>query len=329
MIYPKFLTPGSKVGICAPSAGIDAEDHPGFDRSLGHLQACGWQITETASVRAGGIESAPGPVRADELNDLLHRDDLDAILCASGGDFLLDMRPFVDWAALRRRPVWVQGYSDPTGLLYPITTKLDIATVYGPNAGGFDMTNLHPCLQDSLSILQGKIPVQHSFDKWETLEDRNSADGYTLTQPVQWRTLNGDVQVQGRLIGGCMECLSELLGTPYDGTAAFLQRYGSEGILWYFDIFALRAEQVYNTLRHMEQAGWFQHAVGFVFGRVMFPGSLMDMTYEDAFRKALGDMPVVFETDIGHVHPTFTLINGSYATLTCKEGKGSLQMELK
>ena len=106
MIYPKFLTPGSKVGICAPSAGIDAKDHPGFDRSLGHLQACGWQITETASVRAGGIESAPGPVRADELNYLLHRDDLDAILCASGGDFLLDMRPFVDWEALRRRPVW-------------------------------------------------------------------------------------------------------------------------------------------------------------------------------------------------------------------------------
>ena len=62
MIYPKFLTPGSKVGICAPSAGIDAEDHAGFDRSLGHLKARGWQITETASVRAGGIESAPGPV---------------------------------------------------------------------------------------------------------------------------------------------------------------------------------------------------------------------------------------------------------------------------
>ena len=93
MIYPKFLTPGSKVGICAPSAGIDAEDHAGFDRSLGHLKARGWQITETASVRAGGIESAPGPVRAAELNSLLQREDLDAILCASGGDFLLDMRP--------------------------------------------------------------------------------------------------------------------------------------------------------------------------------------------------------------------------------------------
>ena len=48
-----------------------------------------------------------------------------------------------------------------------------------------------------------------------------------------------------------------------------------------------------------------------------------------AFRKALGDKPVVFEADIGHVHPTFTLINGSYATLSCKDGKGWLKMELK
>lgn len=329
MIYPRFLSPGSKVGVCAPSAGIEAADHAGFDRALGHLAARGWQITETPSVRLGGVESAPGQVRAAELNGLLQREDLDAILCASGGDFLLDMRPFVDWDALRRRPLWVQGYSDPTGLLYPITTKLDIATLYGPNAGGFDMTALHPALQNSLSILEGRIPVQHSFDKWETLEDRNTADGYTLTQPVQWRTLNGNVCVSGRLIGGCMECLSELMGTPYDGTRDFLSRYGSEGILWYFDIFALRAEQVYNTLRHMEQAGWFAQAAGFVFGRVMFPGSLMDMTYEAAFRKALGDQPVVFDADIGHVHPTFTLINGSYATLTCQDGKGSLQMELK
>ena len=50
---------------------------------------------------------------------------------------------------------------------------------------------------------------------------------------------------------------------------------------------------------------------------------------EDAFRKALGNKPVVFEADIGHVHPTFTLINGCYATLSCKDGKGWLSMELK
>lgn len=329
MRYPKFLSPGSKVGICAPSAGIETADQPGFDRALAHLSARGWQVSETASVRTGGVESAPGPVRAAELNSLLHRQDLDAVFCAAGGDFLLDMRPDVDWDALRRRPVWVQGYSDPTGLLFPITTTLDIATLYGPNAGGFAMTRLHPALENSLAILEGRIPVQHSFDAWETTEDRGTADGYTLTRPVEWRTLAGPVQCSGRLIGGCMECLSQLIGTPYDGTHHFLQRYGHQGILWYFDIFALRAEQVYNTLRHMEQAGWFRCAAGFVFGRVMFPGTLMDMTYEEAFRKALGDKPVVFEADIGHVHPTFTLINGSYATLTCAGGKGSLQMELK
>ena len=329
MIYPEFLKENDLIGVTAPSAGLDESHLVGYLKSIEHFHARGWQVTETANVRLPDLPSSSGPQRAKELKGLSQDSRVKMIWCAAGGDFLVEMLPYTDFEALRANPKWVQGYSDPTGLLFPLTTKYDLATIYGPNAGGFDMTTLHPCLQDSLSILEGNIPLQRSFDKWETLEDRNSADGYTLTQPVQWRTLQGDVHLSGRLIGGCMECLSELLGTPYDGTAEFLQRYGNEGILWYFDIFALRAEQVYNTLRHMEQAGWFEHAVGFVFGRVMFPGSLMDMTYEDAFRKALGQMPVVFEADIGHVHPTFTLINGSYATLTCEAGKGSLQMELK
>lgn len=329
MIYPKFLRPGSRVGVCAPSAGYEPEEWDSLDRAENQLKKQGWKVEETPSVRAGGAESAPGRVRAAELNSLLARTDIDAILCAAGGDFLLDMRPFVDWEQLRRNPRWIQGYSDPTGLLYPITTVLDLATLYGPNAGGYDMPVLHKSLKDNLSILAGSIPVQRSFARYETVADRGGEDGYTLTQPVQWRTLAGEVQVSGRLIGGCMECLSELIGTPYDGTRNFLDRYGDEGILWYFDVFALRAEQVYNTLCHMAQAGWFDHARGFLFGRVMFPGTELDMTYEAALRKALNGYPVVFDADIGHVYPAMTLINGSWATLTCKDGRGQLEMELK
>lgn len=329
MIYPKFLSPGSRVGICAPSAGFEPQEWGELDQAEAQLRAKGWQVEETPSVRAGGVESAAGQVRAAELNALAEQEDVELILCAAGGDFLLDMRPFVDWERLHRSPRWIQGYSDPTGLLYPVTTLLDVATIYGPNAGGYAMTALHESLENSLSILTGKIPVQQGFSHYETVENRGTADGYTLTEPVRWGTLAGDFTVSGRLIGGCMECLSELIGTPYDGTRQFLERYGEEGILWYFDVFALRSEQVYNTLCHMKQAGWFEHARGFLFGRVMFPGTEVGMSYEAALRKALSGFLVAFDADIGHVHPAMTLINGSYATLTCAGGNGRLEMELR
>lgn len=52
-------------------------------------------------------------------------------MCASGGEFLLEILPYIDFDLLKNNPKFVCGFSDPTGLLYPITTKCDIATIYG------------------------------------------------------------------------------------------------------------------------------------------------------------------------------------------------------
>ena len=60
------------------------------------------------------------------------------ILCAKGGDLLFEILDKVDYQALKANPKWVQGYSDPTSLLYAITTKYDIATIYGLNGKGYD-----------------------------------------------------------------------------------------------------------------------------------------------------------------------------------------------
>lgn len=323
MFYPSFLQPQDTIGITAPSAGVDAADHAAFDLSLSHLTAAGFRTRETTHVRAGGIVSAPAKVRADELNALLRDPAVRMVWCAAGGDFLLDMLPFVDWEAAVRDPKWVQGYSDPTSLLYALTTLYDIATVYGSNAGGFDTESLPPHAAYNLSLLGGDIPPQHSFD---TYTHRYRDEG---ERPVFWETPRGPVAVQGRLLGGCLDCLSDILGTPYDGTNAFIERYKADGILWYFDIFALPAEAVYRTLWRMRENGWFRHAVGVVVGRVCFPSSQMNLSYRAMIEQALPDLPLVLEADVGHVPPRMTIINGALATLRAADGKGTLDMTLR
>ena len=326
MIYPKFLKNGDTVGITAPSAPIGAEKREGFALSLSHLAQEGYGLKETASVYGEGVVSAPGEVRAREFASLLADDGVDMIFCATGGDFLIDMLPYVDLAEVAKHPKWIQGYSDPTGLLFPITTKADVATIYGCNAGGFDMETLHSSLTDNLALLKGELPTQHSFPLYERSKGNGS---YHLTEPVEWKTPNGPVDVQGRLIGGCMECLSDLIGTPYDGAIDFARRYAGDGVLWYFDTFALKAEDVFHTLWHMKQAGWFENACGFLFGRVLFKGSFLEMSYEEAILRALGrDVPVVLDADIGHVAPRMTVINGALGHLSARDGKGSLAMSL-
>lgn len=328
MIYPEFLKKGDTIGICAPSAGIGADDFDEFEVSLSHLRKQDWSVKETESVRSGLDESAPARTRGAEFNELVYDKGVNAIICASGGDFLISMLPYVDAAALKKTPKWIQGYSDPTSLLYYVTTVLDIATVYGVNAGGFWMQKLHPSLDDGIDILKGNIPTQHSFYMYEG--SRSGRDGgYSLTDRVNWLTPNGDVDVRGRLLGGCLDCICDVIGTRYDGTLDFIRRYKNDGVIWYFDIFAMKAEAVHNTLFKMKDMGYFENACGFVFGRVMFPSSFTGMSYIDAAKKILGDAPMIFDTDVGHVPPKMTLINGAMAHVESSDGKGSLEMFLK
>lgn len=328
MIYPKFLRRGDTVGICAPSAGIGEEDFAEFDLSLSHLKGEGWNIKETASVRSGLDESAPPEVRGAEFNELARDKNVNAILCASGGDFLISMLPHVDTEAIKADPKWIQGYSDPTGLLYYVTTALDVATVYGVNAGGFWMEKLHPSLTDGMRILKGDIPVQHSFYLYEASRSGRNG-GYALTERVEWLTPNGNVDATGRLLGGCLDCICDIIGTRFDKTLDFIDRYKNDGIVWYFDIFAMKAETVHNTMFKMKDMGYFKNARAFIFGRVCFPSSFTGMSYIDAARRILGDAPMIFDADVGHVAPKFTLINGAMSHISAADGKGSLEMFLE
>ena len=344
MIYPKFLKPGDTIGICAPSNGIEKEKTLLFENSLKNIKAEGYKIKETASVRNEGLVSANPEIRGKEFNELVEDDNVDFIWSAAGGDFMVQMLDYVSDELILKNPKWFYGYSDPTSLLFHITTNLDIATLYGNNAGSLYQEELHPSQKNSLEIIKGNIVKQESFDFCEKNIKSNSSNwineditpeekikrGYDLSEKVFWKTPNGDVDIHGRLIGGCIDCLNFIIGTKYDGTKKFIEKYKNDGIIWYFDNFALKAEDLYFVLWHMKQAGWFEYVKGFVFGRTLFEGSFLDLSYEEAIKMALGnDIPIILDADIGHVSPKFTLINGAIGHFKAKDGKGSLEMRLE
>ena len=156
MQYPSFLKEKDIIGITAPSAGV-GDDIPSFEKSLTTLKNHGYKIKETTSTRNKGFVSTTSKKRAQELDELITDKNVKLIICASGGDFLIDMLPFIDWNHIKENPKWIMGYSDPTYLLYITTTKLDIATIYGCNAGSFDQTNIHECLKNNLEISENEV----------------------------------------------------------------------------------------------------------------------------------------------------------------------------
>lgn len=327
MKYPNFITNKSTIGITAPSAGV-GKYCGDFDKSLNNIKKYCKNIIETANVRSDGEVSSPPEIRGKELQELFENKNVDMIMCASGGDFLTDMLPFINYKEIEKNPKWIMGASDPTNLLYTVTTMLDIATIYGHNAGSFDSDKLYESQIIALESLGGNVPIQNSYLKYEKNKENRENGNYNLDEDVKWSASN-KIDITGRLIGGCIDCLRFLPGTKYDKTKEFVEKYKEDGIIWFFDIFSMSAEDFYLTLFQLKEAGWFKNIKGIIVGRVMFPNNTTSMTYEKAVKLVLNNIPTVFDVDIGHVCPKMTLINGSIAHIMCENGKGSIEQFLK
>ncbi len=151
-------------------------------------------------------------------------------------------------------------------------------------------------------------------------------EGLYLSDEVYWDSYGDDIDMEGICIGGCLDILKDLIGTPYQDIHSFIDKYKDVGFIWYFDIFSMTAEDVYRTLLQMKSAGWFNYAKGFVIGRVVFKNTFVDMTYRDAYKMALPEFDIVMDADIGHTTPRMTLINGAKMRVKSSKGKGSIEL---
>ncbi|MBR2674456.1 MAG: LD-carboxypeptidase [Mogibacterium sp.] len=355
MIYPKFPKPGDTLGICAPSAGV-GEKIESFDLSVETLRNAGYDIAETKNVRSCGYPSSPAGIRGAEFNECFERDDISAVVCASGGDFCIEMLPYINQKSVRDNLKWFVGYSDPTSIEMLLTTKLDIATIYGVNAGAWDWRPLHEYQKVALSILGGDIPVQHSYERYSASGYNEETGAYEMDGEVKWElfmprpssysdnlsssddfksvyTLACDYElnVSGRLIGGCIDVINEVIGTPFEALEGFCARYADDGIIWFFDNYELNPMQLQYAIRKMQLKGLFNNARAVIFGRTFIPREATDRDYLEKLGRVLADnsVPLIWNADIGHTKPSFTIINGAIGHLSYRNGAASLKMELR
>lgn len=340
MLYPKNLEKGYKIGVTATSAGFDQEvDFVRLESGIRHFEELGYPVTVTDNVRkCDKGRSSDGPTRARELQQLFTDQSVRAIIAACGGEYLMEMLPYVDYEQLRANPKWMQGYSDTTGILYTITTGLDIATLYANNFGSFGMADWHSSLWDNLRILEGQDIVQNSFDLFQDgyKEKITGYEGFVPEKEVNWMNYyppgydnRQELRLKGRALGGCLDVLLNLVGTRFDHTKEFIKRYEQDKIVWFLESFFMCSETLTRGLWQLKEAGWFEHAAGFIFGRPAMYETDIDTSYEEAVLSVLSEfqLPIIFETDIGHKPPQFTMINGAIADIRSYGGKGSIIFE--
>ena len=338
MKYPKLLQKGDTIGVCAPSSGLTGETlSKQLDNAILNTTALGHNVLETANVRSNTkCVSTDSVTRAIEFMSLYENPDVAAIIPPWGGEFGMDMLPCLDFEKLASMPAkWVCGYSDTTTLMLPLTLISDIATVHGSNLMSMGYACIHEADLRAFDVMTNLETEQKSWDTWGGFNSWEDSTGevYTLDKPSIWKSLQGDdrVSFSGRIIGGCLDVMSILLGTRFAPVESFLNKYKQDGFIWTLESAEMSAANIYRALWQMRECGWFRYCSGIIFGRPDGYKDTHDFTLIDALTQGLGclNVPVIYDADIGHVPPQMQIVNGTVGKVEYADGKAVVRQILK
>ena len=333
MRYPDFIKPGDTIGFPAPSFGANWEPyHSCFLKALEYFRDKGFNVIPGPNSTAGlgiGISNKPEKC-AEELMDMYASSDNDALISVGGGELMCEILEHLDLDAIRNAgPKWFMGYSDNTNFILPLVTKCDTAAVYGRCADAYGASEIHESVTDCLEVLCGERSAVRSFDTFqiESLKDENNPYApYNLTEKSLKSVFDskklyapgeftGELDFSGRLIGGCTDCVVNLVGTPYVDIEGFMERYAGDGVIWCLESCDLNVFDIRRAMWHFEKAGWFKKGIvkGFLIGRPDNPEAMIGLDHINAVLPYIQNLgvPAVIDCDLGHVPPSMPIVMGS------------------
>lgn len=335
---------------------------------LGHKLDLGPNCYEGSGI---GISNTPQACGA-ELTEYYCSDKNDVLISCGGGELMCETLEYVDFARIAAaEPKWYMGFSDNTNMTYLLATLCDIAAIYGPCASAFGMEPWHESIHDAYALLRGEKKTVRGYELWERegkKDEEHPLEPYNVTEkrelhvyipthtclentevvPDEYAQNQGKntksvhieqaekrettVTIEGRLLGGCMDCLVNLLGTKYDKTIDFVERYKEDGVIWFLEACELNPMAIRRAIWQMKNAGWFSHVKGFLIGRPMLFGQeLMGLDQYHAVCDLLEEygVPVIMDVDLGHLPPMMPIVCGSYATVQLQGNDIAIDMQPK
>lgn len=332
MIKYPYLPDSATIGITAPSSGVRKELEDLVKQSVKRMESNGFRtiIGETVWTQEKA-KSAPALTRAKELNSMLQDEGVNLIFPPWGGELLIEILEHIEFEKVR--PKWILGYSDTSALLLALTLKTGIATAHGTNLVDLRGEQSDPTTSMWLSVLRtesGESVTQYSSEhfqkKWQ--HDNPSQWVFHLTEKTKWKSISEEpVEMKGRLLGGCVDVIRHLIGTPYGDIASFQESFtNNEPIIWYFENCELSTTDLRRSLVQMKYAGWFNNCSGILFGRSPANHPVENYEVEDVYEDLTKDLgiPIIYDIDCGHVPPQITFINGAPAEVNVEDGKGTI-----
>ncbi len=293
------------MAVAAPaSAALDTHDVAG---GLDALRRRGVRLVEAHGIPGGshGYLAGTDAARADALNALLRRDDLDAVVCLRGGYGLLRILDRIDYAAARAHPKLVVGYSDVTALHLALWARAGLPSVSGP----------------MVATDWPDLDAETEADFWRVV---GGASDYDVRGPGD-ETLSPlrEGEAEGVLLGGNLALTAALVGTPYlpdlSGAILFLEDVGEPPY------------RIDGMLARLRLAGVLETLGGLVFGQFTgaeVPPDRPSLSVDEVLRhySQFVNGPVATGLVYGHVRRKSTLPVGVRARLTVNADAATLRV---
>lgn len=344
MKTPEYLKPGDKIGLTSPSFA------PTFDPYLSRFLSAQKKIKELGyelkigetCYKSDGIGISTDPkVTAKELEEMYLDDTISCIWSCGGGELMCETVDNIDFKKLENaKPKWFLGYSDNTNFIFPLVTLLNTKAIYG-NCFCAMGKEWEESEKQHINLIEGKQKDFTGFEKFqpdETKTEKSDPLGkYNLTEKKQLVTYipgkekntlvpvtpGKTVEIQGTLLGGCLDVLYMLSGTDLDGTKNFMK--DKEGIIWCMEACDLSPIDIRRVMWHLKRCGWFEKVKGFLIGRPLsaWKKSFMGVDQYNAICETarLFGAPVIMDADFGHIDPMIPLVMGAEAFITVKENQ--------
>lgn len=333
MIRYPLLQQGTIIGVTAPSSGVKEPLHEIVTQAIGRLEKKGYQVVCGETVwTQNKAKSASATTRAKELNTLLQTEEIGLIFPPWGGELLIEIVDRIEYDLIQTK--WILGYSDISVLLMAVTLSTGIATAHGANlidSRGEYADETTAMWETVLTTRSGEAIEQFSSKQYQKAWDHEhpSPCVFHLTEPTAWQMTsdNNVVQMRGRLLGGCIDVIRHLIGTPYGDVQKFQRQFISgEPILWYFENCELSVTDLRRSLIQMRLAGWFDQCNGILFGRSEANKPIDGYEVLDVYKELAEDLgvPIVYDIDCGHVPPQITFVNGALAEIEVRSGTASV-----
>ena len=335
-----MLVPGDTLAAVSLSWGGPATFPHRYEAGVAQLEReFGVRVVPSRNALRPADWLARNPqARADDLMESFADPSIAGIVCTIGGDDSIRLLRHLRSDVIRSNPKVFLGYSDAT-VTHFVCLAAGLVSFYGPTimAGFGESGGLHRYTSDSvrrtlfspatIGELTPGTQFTAEFQDWSKPELQEVP---RVMQPAEGpRFLQGRGIVEGPLIGGCLEVLEFLRGTPawpepsrFEGAILFLET--SEE--------APPPAVVTRALRSYAAMGLLEKLNGIIFGR---PGGVVPAErfedYDQAIlnvvrdEEGLEELAVVTALDFGHTDPMFVLPYGVRARIDIDGRKLSIE----